>query len=101
MSAEPALAPNTALDWDGLTEDDVHPEEVGAFRAMKAFDAYVERTLSEHGGEIICPRCKRPTLGWPLKRPDKCSEKRAVHCMRDPQAVLDDIARRAGRKDGQ
>jgi hypothetical protein len=34
-----------------------------------------------------CPRCRRPMVGWPLVRPDLCSPKGWVSCIRNPEAV--------------
>ena len=61
-------------------------------------DDRIAAILEANGGEVICPRCNRPTMGWPFKRPDKCGGKDSVYCIRDPEAALADIARRAGRE---
>ncbi len=36
---------------------------------------------------MICPRCKRPAVGWPLRRGDRCSPKDWANCIRRPEAV--------------
>jgi len=38
--------------------------------------------------EVICPRCKRLAVGWPLKRADICSPKYWRNCIREPESVL-------------
>ena len=41
----------------------------------------------EREGNLIrttCLRCKRVTEGWPLVRPDVCSPKGWVQCIRNP-----------------
>lgn len=35
--------------------------------------------------ERICPRCKRATDGWPLRRADVCSPRWWGRCIRTPQ----------------
>lgn len=34
---------------------------------------------------MLCPRCKREMVGWPLKRADVCSPKYWVSCIRSPK----------------
>jgi len=46
---------------------------------------------------MICPRCKREVVPWPLKRADVCSEKRAWVCIRQFEDVAADIARREAK----
>jgi hypothetical protein len=82
----------------GLTHDQLSPEDRSAYDTLTAFDARIAAVLDANGGEVICPRCNRPALGWPLPRADRCSERRAVSCMRDPEVALTDIARRAARQ---
>jgi hypothetical protein len=36
---------------------------------------------------MICPRCKREAVGWPLRRADRCSPKDWVRCLREPDNV--------------
>jgi len=83
----------STADRLGLTRDQLRPEDHGT-----AFDARIARVLAGNGGEVTCPRCKKPARGWPLERGDWCSVKYAVYCMRDPEIVLADIARRAERR---
>lgn len=37
---------------------------------------------------VICPRCKRPTSGWPIKRQDRCSPKDWGRCIRQPEDIM-------------
>lgn len=37
---------------------------------------------------IICPRCKREVMGWPLWRPDLCSPKDWAKCIRNETDVI-------------
>ncbi len=30
-----------------------------------------------------CPHCGRPNVGWPITRPNKCSPKDWVNCIRN------------------
>jgi len=96
MAAQPATAEST-LTLLGITRENLSPGEQSYFDATKAYEDRVARILAENGGEVICPRCSRPALGWHLKRADRCNIPGAVYCMRDPQAILDDIARRAAK----
>lgn len=32
-----------------------------------------------------CPYCLRPSTGWPLRRPDRCSPKGWVNCIRNQE----------------
>jgi hypothetical protein len=36
---------------------------------------------------VICPRCKREAVGWPLKRADVCSLKSWEVCIREPHEI--------------
>jgi hypothetical protein len=96
----PAGYPHTSqtLAALGLTPDQLLPGDRPAYDRIKAHDDRVAAILAANGGEVICPRCKRPTMGWPLKRRDTCGGKDAVYCIRDPGAALADIACRAGRE---
>jgi hypothetical protein len=38
--------------------------------------------------EVTCPRCKRQTSGWLLKRADICSPKYWGRCIRQPEDIL-------------
>lgn len=58
-----------------MTPDDFYREQ--AVRAMIARHDVEE--------ERVCPRCKRTTSGWLLARPDRCSPKDWVRCIRQPQ----------------
>jgi hypothetical protein len=82
------------MKMNEITREDVRPEDRDAFDRLKAFDARIEAVLAANGGDVICPRCRKPAYGWPLKRGDRCNTPGAVHCMRDPETVLADIARR-------
>lgn len=82
----------------GLAPEQLSPDDRAAYERVKAHDDRIAAILEANGGEVICPRCNRPTMGWPFKRPDKCGGKDAVYCIRDPEAALADIARRAGRE---
>ena len=93
---KPVLVPLDGPDLTKLiTRDQVRPEDQDAYDAMKAFDERIERVLAANGGEVICPRCRRPARGWPLRRPfpDRCGERRAVTCLRDPEVI---VAERGG-----
>ncbi|MGH3188219.1 MAG: hypothetical protein ACRDOL_13295 [Streptosporangiaceae bacterium] len=88
-----------------LTRDQVRPEDRDAYDAMKAFDERIARVLAANGGEVICPRSKRPSMGWPLRRPNNCGDRQAVSCLRDPEIILagrtgapDDTAARIARE---
>jgi hypothetical protein len=86
----------SARPW--ITRERVRPEDRAAYDFIQEFDARIAKILAANGGEVICPRCRKPALGWPLKLPgDRCRSKDAVACMRDPEVVLADIARRKGR----
>lgn len=37
---------------------------------------------------VICPRCRRVAVGWPLHRADVFSPSWWVHCLREPDAIL-------------
>jgi hypothetical protein len=37
---------------------------------------------------MICPRCGRQAVGWPLKRADVCSPKNWVDCIRNPEDII-------------
>ena len=82
---------------DLISREQTRPEDRAAYDFIKEHDARIARILSENGGEVICPRCHLPATGWPLRRGDRCAGRDAVLCMRDPETVLADIARR-GRK---
>ncbi len=43
---------------------------------------------SDHS-TVECPRCKRPAVGWPLRRPDICSSKDWAHCIRNPETIIE------------
>jgi hypothetical protein len=36
---------------------------------------------------MICPRCKRVAVGWPLRRADVCAPKGWIHCLREPETI--------------
>jgi hypothetical protein len=36
---------------------------------------------------VICPRCQRQAVGWPLRRADRCSPKDWAKCLREPDNV--------------
>jgi hypothetical protein len=38
--------------------------------------------------KIICPRCKREAVGWPLLRVDVCAPKYWVKCLREPETII-------------
>ena len=80
-----------------LTRDDIRPEDLVAYDLLQAHDARIAAILAANGGEVICPRCRKPAVGWPLRRGDRCGERGAVQCLRDPETVLADIVRRAER----
>ncbi len=44
---------------------------------------------------IVCPRCQREALGWPLRRADLCSPKGWAFCLREPEAIVAQQARQA------
>lgn len=37
---------------------------------------------------VVCPRCNRPAIGWPLMRGDRCAPKNWGHCLRWTQDVV-------------
>lgn len=39
-------------------------------------------------GTVICPRCHRKAVGWPLRRGDRCSPKDWAVCLREPAVIL-------------
>jgi len=85
-----------------FTRDDIREEDLAAYDFIQAFNARIEAILAASGGEVICPRCRKPACGWPLRRGDRCNERGAVYCLRDPEVVLADIARRdAAAKTGR
>lgn len=43
---------------------------------------------------VTCPRCKRWTTGWPLKRADVCSPADWVDCIREPSVIVNQEAKR-------
>jgi hypothetical protein len=52
--------------------------------------------------EVVCPRCHRPAVGWPLERGDRCSPPDWANCIRDPATVLAQISQqREGMSDEQ
>jgi hypothetical protein len=59
-------------------------------RKMAEFDASVAEC-----GDVICPRCKRKAVGWPLKRADVCSPKDWADCLRHPSVILNRQAKEA------
>ncbi len=88
---EPILVPLGGPDLTKLiARDQVRPEDRDAYDAMKAFDERIERVLAANGGEVTCPRCHRSARGWPLRRPfpDRCGERQAATCLRDPEIIL-------------
>lgn len=36
---------------------------------------------------VLCPRCNRPMVGWPIKRADICSPKYWANCIRNPRTA--------------
>lgn len=36
---------------------------------------------------MICPRCKREAVGWPLERGDRCSPPKWAKCIREPYNI--------------
>lgn len=42
---------------------------------------------------IVCPRCKREAVGWPLRRLDKCSPQGWVVCLREPSVIGAEVRR--------
>jgi len=36
---------------------------------------------------MICPRCQREAIGWPLRRADVCAPKGWQYCLREPEAI--------------
>ena len=44
--------------------------------------------------KLICPRCKREVVGWPLRRSDNCSPKHWVTCIRNLMTVISDAEKR-------
>lgn len=46
--------------------------------------------------DILCPRCKRWTQGWPLQRGNgnRCSPKEWTRCIREPQTIIDEMKRK-------
>lgn len=77
-----------------FTRSDIREDDLAAYDFIQAFGARIEAALAANGGKVICPRCSKPAYGWPLRRGDRCGEKGAVHCLRDPEVVLADIAQR-------
>lgn len=56
------------------------------------------------GTEKVCPRCRRITSGWGLKRGDRCAPDRWVSCIREPRSAWADPIeedRAARRRKGQ
>lgn len=53
-----------------------------ADRASIDFDV-----INDVSKRVICPRCKREAVGWPLKRRDICSPKDWIYCLREPNTV--------------
>jgi len=47
---------------------------------------------------MICPRCKREAVGWPLVRPDYCSPKDWASCLRNPWDIYQAEEKRLARK---
>lgn len=47
------------------------------------------------GGAVICPRCKRVAVGWPLKRGDVCAPKYYTYCLREPSVIRAKAAKKA------
>lgn len=39
-------------------------------------------------GVLVCDRCGRQAVGWPLKRADVCSGPDWVYCIRNPPEVM-------------
>jgi hypothetical protein len=37
---------------------------------------------------VVCPRCGRVAVGWPLKRTDDCSIDRYNVCFRNPETII-------------
>ena len=42
---------------------------------------------------MLCPRCKREAVGWPLRRADVCSPRDWAVCIREPETVEEQPAR--------
>lgn len=57
--------------------------------------------VADHIAVPVCGRCSRPAVGWPASRPDLCSERRWVHCIRDPYVVLAENAAKAEAAKGK
>jgi len=57
-------------------------------------------TAQDIKAEIVCPRCKRIAKGWPLHRPDVCSPKEWMNCIREP-TVIEAKQSHARRKRGR
>lgn len=55
--------------------------------AREMSDAEVAQRMAEHDARPLreCPRCRRPTRGWLLKRADVCAPTDWVHCIREPR----------------
>jgi hypothetical protein len=47
--------------------------------------------------EVICPRCKRKAVGWPLRRKDLCSPKHWANCIREPSRIIE-LAEKKNKK---
>ncbi len=81
-----------------LTRDQLRAEDRDAFDAFTAFGERIAAILAANDGQIICPRFGRPAFGWPLRRRGFCNVEGAMSCLRDPEVVLADIARRAAAR---
>ncbi len=44
---------------------------------------------------VVCPRCQREALGWPLRRADLCGPKDWAFCLREPEQIIAQQARQA------
>src|SRR3990167_2995857 len=66
----------------------------GAAEGGHIMTATKETPMTASSPGLICPRCQREAVGWPLKRSDRCSPKTWAMCIREPAVIA---AERAAR----
>lgn len=91
---------------DGGTQES-HRWDVCGGRLRAGSAQHTERRpmsvpYQDEKGQLLCDRCGRPVVGWPLKRGgDICSPDQWVNCIREPQAVLNGLEDSSRKRDSR
>jgi hypothetical protein len=72
----PYLPGGPRADLDRLARSTAVRDEADQWRPVQLGTIEIER----------CPRCNRPLGTWPLQRPNTCSPKDWVYCIRRPSS---------------